>query len=204
MHSGTVEAYSRSEAPLVFDKKCDKFWGKFPRRILGNFSRETGSRGYVLDLGSGSGRGSVLLRIFGKRVICLDASPTMVQYTNKNLDFPSIRGDFENLPFAESAFRGVWACRSLINIPKEEVHQTLSEIRRVLIPYGVLGVVMIEPTPKRMGNSISLRDGIETLVARYDAREMDGLLGNHGFNVFDYDQIRTSSKFFIMLARKDK
>lgn len=207
MHTETVQTYSGKQAPKIYDAECENFWGKFPRRIIENFAQFVGHNQLVIDAGSGTGRGSLQLKINGLQPICLDASPSMVDYTHDTLDIPSIQGDFSKLPFASSSIRGIWASRSLINIPQEELFSTLFEMRRVLGRDGILGIVMLEPRRKETGgNSITQFDGGSRMVARYTPTELEKILTNCRFDVVDFERFKSSAKTWNLafLAKKNQ
>ena len=95
------------------------------------------SRPRVLDLGSGPGGDAWRLTDAGASVICLDASFQMLmQGKQRSAPACAACGDFIDTPFASGSFRGVWACASLVHVPRAAMHAALAEIRRILAGGG--------------------------------------------------------------------
>lgn len=126
--SDTVDAYDLYHE--VYDAEIVDFWQKFPSTIVDAFVSNLKGRS-VLNLGSGTGRDSLLLRDRGLEVTCLDGSPNMVKHT-RELGFLSTLGDIRKLTFPDDSFDGVWAYSSLIHVPYEDMKDILSQINRIL------------------------------------------------------------------------
>lgn len=139
MDAQTVAAYNAYAEK--YNEETKDFWERFPRTFLDAFMKEHPTN--VLDIGSGPGRDALLLKERGIAVTCLDASPRMVERTQR-LGFASVEGDCLALPFPNNTFNGVWAYTSLLHIPKKDLPQALGEIYRVLKPHGTLGLGLIE------------------------------------------------------------
>ncbi len=91
----------------------------------------------ILDLGCGSGRDS---RYFSEKkyeVIAIDPSPTMCEKTKEITNIPVILGKAEDLEF-DNEFDAVWACASLLHVPKEKQVETLGAIARSLKNKGIV------------------------------------------------------------------
>lgn len=94
----------------------------------------------VLDLGCGNGR---LFKLFENKNIeyfGIDVSEKMIEIAKKN--YPQgkfLVADVLNLPFPQNYFNEVFAIALLHHIPSESLRlQSLSEIKRVLKPEGLL------------------------------------------------------------------
>lgn len=95
----------------------------------------------VLDLGCGAGRLTTYLRPLVKQYVGLDVSAHMVKHCQKTfpgLDF--IEGDMRSLsPFDDGTFDTVFAVANLFDaVSHPERLQVLNEVRRVLVPGGLL------------------------------------------------------------------
>lgn len=95
----------------------------------------------VLDLGCGAGRLTTYLRPLVKEYVGLDVSTHMVGYCRKA--FPGLefhQGDMRDLTLFESqTFDTVFAVANLFDaVSHKERLQVLSEVRRVLVPGGLL------------------------------------------------------------------
>lgn len=94
-----------------------------------------GSR--ILDLGCGSGRDSRYFASQGYDVIAVDPSSRMCAITEANAAVPVYTMRAEELSF-ENEFDAVWACASLLHVPRVNQVSALQRISRALKPGGVL------------------------------------------------------------------
>ncbi|MBM3840048.1 MAG: class I SAM-dependent methyltransferase [Verrucomicrobia bacterium] len=98
----------------------------------------------VLDAGCGSGRDSVALAQQGFRVTAIDASPEMVREAcARGVDARVLT--FQEMEFA-SEFDGIWACASLLHVPRAEIPGVLRRFHRALRSPGVLYVSLKDGT----------------------------------------------------------
>lgn len=91
----------------------------------------------VLDLGCGSGRDSLIFYELGYDVTAMDASEEMCKLAEIHTDLEVLRLSFEEMDF-DSVFDGIWACASLIHVPKKELSDILTKIARALKDSGIL------------------------------------------------------------------
>ncbi|MTV47712.1 methyltransferase domain-containing protein [Heliobacillus mobilis] len=93
--------------------------------------------GSILDAGSGSGRDSLYFMNKGYQVTAIDASPTLVKMSSAltGMDVKLIR--FDEIEFEEE-FDGIWACASLLHVPRQELSTVLLKLAMALKPSGVL------------------------------------------------------------------
>ena len=91
----------------------------------------------ILDAGCGSGRASLAFLERGYQVLALDASHTMVQECRLRTGLEPRCQSLESLD-DEQAFDGIWACASLLHIPRRELGNVFSRLHRALRPEGVL------------------------------------------------------------------
>lgn len=91
----------------------------------------------VADLGCGPGWETEALERRGFRAIGLDVTPEFLAFAAR--EHPAsgyLVGEFLALPFGDGALDGVWACSSLVHIPRARLDEALAEIARVLRPGG--------------------------------------------------------------------
>ncbi len=106
--------------------------------LLEPFCRAVPAHGRILDLGSGAGRDSLALAAKGFEVVSLDRSIGLLQQHRERGGQALIRGDLAWLPFRPASFAAIWACASLLHLPKARIIFALNEARRVLVPDGLL------------------------------------------------------------------
>ena len=95
--------------------------------------------GSTLDVGSGPGHWTELLRNHGCDVSGIDVVPEFVDSARKRFPLASFEvGDLLVLPFENARFGGVLAWYSLIHMRPELCKQAFEELARVLKPGGDL------------------------------------------------------------------
>ena len=93
----------------------------------------------ILDVGCGPGRDVKYLMMNGYQVIGIDYSDGMLKEAKRRVPKGDFRKmDMRNLKFEKNTFDGIWACGSVIHIPKSEVKKVLIGFNRVLKPNGIL------------------------------------------------------------------
>ena len=108
--------------------------------------------GHIFDAGCGPGRDSREFLRRGYDVTACDASSAMVALATQITGRPVLHLRFQNLAFVEK-FAGVWACASLLHVPRVEMDDVLTRLARALIPGGVLFASF------KYGDSEGLRNG---------------------------------------------
>lgn len=186
----TIETYNA--LAKEYDDETVDFWNRFPGGFIDEFAKRIS--GSVLNVGSGPGRDSVLLREQGIDVTCFDASESMVKMTEAQ-GFQSILGDFESMPFADGEFDGVWAYTSLLHVPKTEIAQSVKEIYRVLKSGGVLALGMIEG--EFDGYRASSGIDLQRWFSFYTKSELEKLLETHGFTIVYFMEYRPGTKNYL-------
>jgi SAM-dependent methyltransferase len=111
--------------------------------------------GRVLELGSGTGRVMVPLARAGIPVVGIDRSVNMQAYARKRLRrvkgqrAAMLRGDIRTMPFAAGAFDIVLAPYGILQslLRDKDLNATLTEVSRVLVPGGRLGLDLVPDVP---------------------------------------------------------
>jgi SAM-dependent methyltransferase len=93
--------------------------------------------GAILDAGCGSGRDSEAFIERGYSVMACDASKAMVDIASARIGQPVLHLAFAQFDF-DKEFDGIWACASLLHVPKSEMATTFASLHRALKPEGVL------------------------------------------------------------------
>ena len=95
--------------------------------------------GRVLDAGCGPGRDARRFREMGFDVTAMDASAEMVRLAGERTGLRVRHQTFQDLD-DEATFDGVWACASLLHVPRAEMPGVLERLSRALRPAGALYV----------------------------------------------------------------
>ena len=92
---------------------------------------------YILDLGCGSGRDAKAFLDAGYRVDAVDGSVQLCRLASEYPGIPVRQMLFQDLNSVE-AYDGIWACASILHLPKEELEEVLFRIQRSLKLGGIL------------------------------------------------------------------
>lgn len=93
--------------------------------------------GSILDAGCGSGRDAAVFQGRGYEVTAFDASPSLCKLASAYLGKAVSCMRFEEIAW-EGAFDAVWACASLLHVPKSELPSVAGKLIKALKPGGVL------------------------------------------------------------------
>jgi 2-polyprenyl-3-methyl-5-hydroxy-6-metoxy-1,4-benzoquinol methylase len=156
--------------------------------------------GEILDAGCGSGRDAVAFHNAGYRVTAFDASPEMCRLAHQYTQLPILQMTFRDLT-SHSAFDGIWACASLLHVPRSELNDVLRSLVAALRPHGALYVSFKHGTADRVIGGRHFTDMTEAELRR--------LLGSVGLSSAQYwtsDDVRrgrANEKWLNALAIKN-
>lgn len=107
--------------------------------LRARFLAHVPAQGHILDAGCGSGRDSFAFLHAGYRVTAFDASPELAALAREHIGQPVEVLRFQDITWL-NAFDGIWACASLLHVPRPELPDTLQRLARALKSGGVLYV----------------------------------------------------------------
>ena len=105
--------------------------------IYGPFLSLLPREAHILDAGCGSGRDSLHFLRRGHSVIAFDASAKMASLASELLGQDVLRMSFDEVAF-DQQFDGVWACASLLHVPRAALPDVLGRLGRSLKPGGTM------------------------------------------------------------------
>lgn len=120
-----ADEYATSTLDLDLTPIYDRFLAYLPKGVL------------VLDAGSGSGRDTLAFLKRGYVVKAFDASPELSAFSSRLTGVPTRVLRFQEFDDV-SRYDGIWACASLLHVPKVELHDALVRLVLALKPGGVL------------------------------------------------------------------
>jgi ubiquinone/menaquinone biosynthesis C-methylase UbiE len=129
----TIRTYERDADAFVEKYETESIAARFWDDVHPAFP---GDR--VLDVGCGPGPDTETFADRGYDVVGIDLTAAFLQRARDTVDAPFVRGDMRSLPIQSNAFDGVWACASLLHVPRDAVPDTLREFHRVLDAPGTL------------------------------------------------------------------
>lgn len=130
----------------------------------------------ILDAGCGSGRDSVAFKQLGYHVTAMDASPKICQEAEKVLGQKVLCKTFEELD-DENVYNGIWACASLLHVPKEKMVEVLHRLKRALKDGGVLYASF------KYGEDEKIVSG--RLFSYYNEQSLSALMRENGFEALE-------------------
>jgi ubiquinone/menaquinone biosynthesis C-methylase UbiE len=159
----------------------------------------------ILDLGAGAGRDAFAFASRGLRVVAIDPSAGLLAAAAKRCADPQtsdlvrfVRGKSPDVPFCPCSFAGVWACASLLHLPKSILPAALTGVARILVPGGLLFLALKEGATEE-------EDDQGRFFAYYDEGEVRQILTHHQFQVEriikTQDMIGRSLTWLNVLAR---
>lgn len=136
-----ITSHDSSTSIAYYDRLGDDFvastrnldMGAHHERFLDRVPRD----GSILDLGCGSGRDSLAFMLRGYAVTSVDGSQTMVDATSALSGRPALKLRFDELDF-DAEFDGVWACASLLHVPRGDLGAIMRKAFTALRVGGVL------------------------------------------------------------------
>jgi ubiquinone/menaquinone biosynthesis C-methylase UbiE len=198
--SGTERAQQNAHRRRAWNDlapRYDRQMGWWERRLFGTGNRRwvgRRARGRVLDVAVGTG---LNLPYYPDRttVAGVDLSRRMLDVARRRaaeLRRPGrlVEGDAHRLPVADRSVDTVVCTFSLCNVP--DVHQALTEMRRVLRPGGQL--VLVDHVRSTVLPIRWLQKGVEVISVRVDGDHMTRrpaeALAEHGFEIVERERFR--------------
>lgn len=157
------------------------------RSVLNSLESVAGRR--LLDIGCGTGNGALLAARHGARVVGIDPAPRLLDVARaharaEKLSVDFVSGTAEKLPFDDNSFDDVLSIFALIFTP--DPHESVNEIRRVLVPGGRVAISTWLPgsamaCARRDIIAPALKaQSVPTLFAWNDPLAVGELFANHG------------------------
>ena len=91
----------------------------------------------ILDFGCGSGRDAKHFADAGYQVTATDGSAKLCRLARTHTGLPVRHELFQDLADVE-AYDAIWACSSILHLPKRELPDVLAKMARAVVPGGVI------------------------------------------------------------------
>ena len=153
-------------------------------RALAAFTQHLTGQSQVLDLGCGPGRDVDFLTHLDCTVVGLDLSAGMLLEARKHLPQARlVQAELRNPPLASECFDGIWACASLLHLPRTDLNPALTELVRLLRkPGGVLYLAMKGGQGEQWATG---GNGRRIFFAFYQPDEIETSLAQAGFQILE-------------------
>ena len=149
-----------------------------PSKTLKYFESNLPEQSYVLDYGCGPGLSAEYLANLGHNITAFDASKNMIKLVPKHKKIRCYQATFDT--FSDNKiFDGIWASFSLLHAERRDFPRLLSSIRRAIKPNGLFSIGL------KLGAG-EKRDELGRRYTYVSQNELDQLLKNSGFNVFNH------------------
>lgn len=145
----------------------------------------------VADIGCGPGNFTRYLIERGFNVEGIDLSNGMLTIARDRVpegDFKMM--DMRKLDYSDETFDGLLVAYSLIHIPSDQIHETLTGFYRVLKPNGVVLIIAQRGEPDRVVDE-PLKPGEKMFVNFFTKDSMSDVLTKAGF-VIEYQEEKPS------------
>ena len=156
--------------------------------------------GRVLDAGCGAGRDAKALKAMGFEVTATEAAPRLAALARTHAGVEVRVMTFDQMDWIE-AFDGVWACASLLHVPRGALPDALRRLKRALTPGGVWFMSFKHGAGEREANGRRFTDLDETAATRLLA-EVGGLALIRSAVTGDVRPGRAAERWLSLLCRR--
>ena len=154
----------------------------------------------ILDLGCGSGRDTKAFLDAGYRVDAVDGSAKLCRLASEYSGIPVRQMLFQELDSLE-AYDGIWACASILHLPKEELEAVLHLIHRALKQGGILYTSFKYGTYEGLRNGRYFTDFTEGTLQEF-LKKIPSLLIEEVWITGDVRPGREEERWINLLARR--
>jgi SAM-dependent methyltransferase len=162
---------------------------------LERFTDRLPAGGTVLDVGCGPGWETAALDAGGYDVVGLDLTRGFCDQAAERAPGRVLQADMRTLPLADDAVAGIWACASLLHVPREDVRATIEGFGRVLEPRGHCWLTVKEGEGTTTGDGYEDDDRSFTL---FRGADLEARFERAGFSV---ETLRHDDVWLQVLAR---
>ncbi len=153
----------------------------------------------VLDIGCGSGRDLLWLKMHGYDATGLERSPNLAQLARKNSGCSVIEGDFTVYDFSSLQFDALLLIGSLVHLHYSEFQPMLTRIQKALIVNGLILLTIKEGIGR-----VTSKDG--RVFTLWKSENLEVIFGELGFKILNFSKnisaINSSEMWLNYLLRK--
>ena len=185
----TLDYYNR-EADTFFENTVSVDFSQIQEMFLKHIK----PGGRILDLGCGSGRDSRAFLERGYDVVPVDGSAELAKLAGAYIGREVI--------VAEGTFDGIWACASLLHLPKDEIAAVMRKLTKHLTEGGCFYVSFKYGKFQGERNGRYFTDMTEESFQEL-LEEVPGLVTEETFVTGDVREGRGSERWLNVMMRKD-
>lgn len=191
----TIEYYN-NEANRFFESTVSVDFSKIQEQFL----KYVKPGGRILDLGCGSGRDSRAFLERGYEVVAVDGSRELAKIAGAYIGQEVIVADFREFE-PEGTFDGIWACASLLHLPKEEIAAVMRRMAAHLAEGGCFYASFKYGEFQGERNGRYFTDMTEESFQEL-LEEVPGLVAEEVFVTGDVREGRNSEKWLNVMLKK--
>ena len=191
----TLDYYNK-EADVFFENTVSVDFSKIQEMFLKHIK----PGGRILDLGCGSGRDSRAFLERGYDVVPVDGSAELAKLAGAYIGREVIVADFREFE-PEGTFDGIWACASLLHLPKEEIAAVMRKQADHLAEGGCFYVSFKYGEFQGERNGRYFTDMTEESFQEL-LEEVPGLVTEEVFVTGDVREGRNSEKWLNVMLKK--
>src|ERR1700712_1494608 len=151
-----------------YDRNAANFFADTAHADLGDlharFLKHVPPGGTILEAGCGAGRDALAFKTAGYAVTAFDGSAKMAELARTRSGLPVLHKRFDEVDWQDT-FDGIWACASLLHVPRAELPDVMARLARALKPGGVFYLSFKYGAGDRHANERDFTDMDETLLA---------------------------------------
>src|SRR5262245_59619389 len=156
---------------------------------------------HILDAGCGAGYASRFFLDHGYTVTAFDAALPLVTFARTPLQQPVFQLRFDTIPFSNQ-FDAIWACASLLHVPRHSLPSILQRLARALKPAGVCYMNFVYGPEETTRGGLYFNDQTEATIAATIAG-VPGLHMLHQWTSPDLPPTRSDRAWLHVLARTE-
>ncbi len=120
-----AETFANGTSNIEFSEMQDMFLTKLPAGAT------------ILDFGCGSGRDSKYFLQKGYKITALDGSAELCRIAEEKTGISVVQMDFNDFD-EQDVYDGIWACSSILHLPKQELRNVLIHMEKALHHNGII------------------------------------------------------------------
>ncbi len=157
--SMSVSYYDRNASNFFADTAHADLSATYAR-----FLAHVPSGGAILEAGCGAGRDALAFKRAGYAVTAFDGSAKMAELARAHCGLAVLHKRFDEVDWTET-FDGIWACASLLHVPRAALDDALARLARALKPGGVFYASFKYGDGERFIHERHFTDMTETTIA---------------------------------------
>lgn len=187
-YNQNAEAFVKNTVNVDIHDAQDRFLGKLPRQAV------------ILDFGCGSGRDTKYFLEKGYQVEAVDGSEELCRMASEYTGITVRHMLFQELA-EEDKYDGIWACSSILHLPKQELKPVLKRMVTALKAEGVIYTSFKYGTFEGERNERYFTDFTMETFEDY-CREIEGITIEEHWISEDVRPDRGGEKWLNLILRK--